>query len=125
MIDHRWMLDPGDDPRMDQEQPDHPGLSLSEQYPGEFEEPLPFEDNCTVGGEHAHCEIHDMCIEPGSDCPVCLEMERASHFDFDGAMDARDRIWKDPVAGHHPDCQCERCRIGNTAWLWLHHPEDF
>lgn len=54
-------------------------------------DPLPFEDNCTVGGEHDHCEIHDICIEPGSDCQVCLAMESASHFDFDAVMTDRDR----------------------------------
>jgi len=122
MIDHKWMFEPGDQPpgdnkMMDWQPGDHPGLSNADQFEDEFE--LPFEDNCTVLGEHAHCELHGLCIEPGSDCPACLDMEQM------GIWDPRDMIEQDPISSHDPDCQCQRCQIGDDAWLCLHNPEEY
>jgi hypothetical protein len=37
----------------------------------------------------------------------------------------RSEIHNNPVASHHPDCQCERCQIGDDQWLWLHHPGEY
>ena len=112
-----------------------------------MEQPLPFEDNCTLPGhdEHIHCEVHGDCMPGGTDCPKCMDLEvkgsqeQEGEFDDDvGAdldpweqaandqePDIRSRMSRDPIAAHHADCQCTRCSQGDGAFLWLYHPEDY
>lgn len=107
----------GDDPRMDRDP---------------SREPLPFDDGpdgpgCWLPGyeDHTHCELHDECIPMGSDCPICMELEANASHEMDAIMDARQMMESDPINQHHPDCQCTRCNIGDDAYLWLYHPEDY
>lgn len=191
-----------DDPRMDRQQEDLPGESMSEQY---------------HGLEMDHCDTHNIDVPYFTDCPICmdeeahgaadLEEERywedeasqveqeqlpfddayndnfdqeiakniskymsshvgefvdpftdeinitamaeqtaialghpdwtddEQHIIWDLAVDVSDvwaeaknirsRIERDPINGHHPDCQCTRCKQGDGPFLWLHHPEDY
>ena len=100
-----------DDPGMDRIPPDNPGLSLSEQYPDEFDQSdfeeripeesrmeLPFENN--INAEHA--------ANSGS-----------------RDADIRGQWEQDPIDGHDPDCQCLRCIHGDDAALWLKHPDEY
>lgn len=116
---------------------DHAGIEDA------MDEPLPFEDNCTLPGhdEHTHCEVHGQCIPHGTDCPICMDLEakgsqeQEQEFDDDvrasldlqpcQGEDIRSRMSGDPIAAHHPDCNCGRCVLGDVAWLRLYHPEDY
>ena len=41
------------------------------------------------------------------------------------AGDIRQRMEQDPIDGHHADCQCSRCQIGDDSCLWMNHPEEY
>lgn len=40
-------------------------------------------------------------------------------------VDVRDRMAADPISSHDPDCGCDRCFLGDDAWLWSRHPSEY
>ena len=87
------------------------------------QEPLPFENNCTLPryGEHEHCMRCGQCVPHGTDCPKCGDLEAKGTQE----PDIRSQMSQDPISAHHADCQCARCSQGDGAVLWLYHPGDY
>ena len=54
-----------------------------------------------------------------------LAVDVAGQIQNDQEMDARARMANDPINLHHPDCQCSRCQIGDDAYLWINHPNEY
>lgn len=98
---------------MDREQPDSPGLSLSEQFPFDGDPDL---YRCTTCHELFDPEDLDWDLNHGT-CFICRDKIMDE--------DIRDMMAKDPIDQHGPYCQCTRCQIGDDAFIWLHHPEEY
>ena len=97
------------------------------------------------------CEIHQVLVPQGSDCHICSDLEsQPDPEDLDlppacvqcggpGYYLARTKSYStamqrvcvrcyidlDPISGHHPDCQCDRCYYGDDAYLARFHPGEY